>query len=378
MMSGRQLGWGLFLAGLPFAHLLFRPHLDPWHGQTVWFQAGVVGLTALTWMGTVRAMPKNVPLGWWVAWTGASFLLTWVHTIITRKLYPLPMALGLLHALSALLFYQAAVTTWDGMTLQRLMRWVARATVVIALYGGLQLLHLDEFFKNLDLSIAEQDQLVGTLGNPSHFGAHLAFALPLVWLQEGKRWKVALVGMSLLLLLTQSASALAAAGLGLGYCLWQTRHRWGLLGVGVLAVTSFVLWHDTLNPHGRWQAWTAFYDLFRQQPITGHGIGFVMEHSRFLTPESPLFTWRHVHNEWFQLAIEQGVIGLSLIGWMAWTWWYTARRLVQDRLTIALTAVGLAFAVNACLNFPMHLAVLASFGLLAYSGVYTLAGTQET
>ena len=86
--------------------------------------------------------------------------------------------------------------------------------------------------------------------------------------------------------------------------------------------------------------------------------------------------WRHVHNEFLQTALEQGVIGLSLKLWVLVSWFRAAWRARGDALMACFAAIGAAFLSNATVGFPEHLWVLGVFGLLSYCGGIVLSDRE--
>ena len=370
-MSLREVGWLIFLVGLPFAHLLFKP-LDPWHGQAVWAQGWITVLFALS-LGLGGRVKGNRPLGALVAWIGFITLSVWVKTILVQKVYPVPMLQGVMHLVLLLFAYYAAVTVWNGPFLIKLTRWMAYAGVVILGYCVLQLLNLDQFFKPID--VTSTDVLVGTIGNTTHLSTHLALLLPLFLLQPKRIWWL-WSGITIALI-TYSGS-LGGQVAALGVLVWWAWHKskhifFGVCALGTLGVLWVVFHSALLNPHGRLMAWGRFYEMFARQPITGIGPGYVMEASRLITNGSaPMFGWRHVHNEYFQMAIEYGIIGLGLVGWMMWEIVCLVKRLPRSPLVVALSAVLIAFGLNSLVNFPSHLWVLGSYALMAYCGLQVL------
>lgn len=90
----------------------------------------------------------------------------------------------------------------------------------------------------------------------------------------------------------------------------------------------------------------------------------------------PLSTWRHVHNEFFQVAIEYGVIGLIFIFWMIRDCIREVIRLPKTPLVVTLSAILLALGVNSLVNFPVHLWVTGSYALVAYCGLRVVEAEQ--
>jgi hypothetical protein len=369
-MSRREFSWVIFLAGLPFAHFLFRP-LDLWHGQALWAQGWIVLLMAYS-LGqsskhlTTRA---NVPLGWFVAWVGMMSLVMWVNAMKTQNVYPIALLPYLMHLLLLVWFYQAAMMTWTVEFLTVLLRWMARAGVIVIVYCFLQALQLDQFLKSVDnhsISV-----VVGTIGNPSHLAIQLAILIPLFLLQNRWYWKGwALVAFGLLLM-THSAGGQVSALIALWW--WALRRQQQLIPLMALftiIVLLFVVRHPTtLNPFGRFEAWAKFNEFFRQQPITGMGPGFIMEISKGIPKESVIYHWRHTHCEFFQIAIEYGLIGFGLISWLIVDAFKRMWTLPQTPLVVALSCMLIAFFVNAWVNFPAHLWQIGSYALVAYCGL---------
>jgi hypothetical protein len=376
-MSWREVGWVVFLAGLPFAHFLFRP-LDLWHAQALWAQGWAVGLWAISLGKSNRVLRPNPGLAGFVCWVGLYSLFIWVNVMKTSKTYPLPLLGSLTHLLLIIFLYQSALTTWTQPFIEKLLRVMAWVGVILIVYGGLQLLNLDQFFRGLGTGPGDtKDSLVGTIGNPSHFAVQLAMFIPLFLLQPGWFWIGCAGAAWSLLVLTNSISGVVAGWLVLGWIIWHQARWWGWVGLwGLIGLVGFVIvWtHPSLlNPHGRWAAWTAFGELFAKQPLTGFGSGFVMSLSTQTPHGSPIFQWRHVHNEYFQVAIEYGLIGLTFIGWMIRDLIRDVWQLPKTKLVTALTGILIAFGMNAFINFPAHLWQVGSYALVAYCGIRLLA-----
>jgi len=320
----------------------------------------------------------NKPLALLIGWIGLRTLFLWTVIVKTQHVYPLTMLQGLMHILVIVLCYQALVSTWVPETAVRVLRAMAWSGVAVMAYCTIQLLSLDQFFMQTDH--ATFDAFVGTIGNPSHLAAQLAMLLSLFLLQPGWFWKTMAACAGVLLFRTGSAGGQVAGMLVLGW--WALRHNriwlwaWGAgVLVGVWTIATHPQW---LNPYGRVDVWKLFYAIFDQKgisgPITGFGPGFLAELSRTIpSAEHPLWQWRHVHNEYFQMAIEWGLIGFFFLAWMIRDLICQVWRLPRTRLVTALGGILLAFGVNSLVNFPGHLWQLGSYALVAYGGIQVLA-----
>ena len=364
-MTIREVGWTVFLVGLPFAHFLFRP-LDLWHGQAIWSQGWILALFALSLGSDGRKISPNRPLAAFIAWIGLVSLWMWVHTMTTQKIYPVPMLQGLMHLVLLLLAYQAAVTTWTTEFIGLLTRRMVWVGVAVIGYGLLQLMNLDQFLNSLEGT--KKDELVGTIGNPTHLSAQMSLLAPLLLL-----WcPWALIGVLVIFSVTQSLGGQLACLVALAWWGWHQERKWLWVAGGLSLLGGLWVWlhPGLLNPHGRLKAWGIFYQMFQSRPITGLGPGSIMEFSRTITDGTNFFYgWRHVHNEFFQAAIEYGVIGLGLILWMCWDIGRTIHRLKKTPLVVALSGTLIAFGVNSLVNFPAHLWLLGSYALVAYCGL---------
>lgn len=369
-MRLREIGWGLALAGLPWSHLLFRP-LDPWHGQALFWQASVLCLSAWAVSGRGHVQIVNKPLGFLLAYLSLWTLWLCWQSIRLQKAYLLPILPAACHLLLIVLAYHALSTTLTPAACAGMGRAIAWSTALLVGYGVLQLLNCDPFFKNLDPNI-KTDALVGTLGNPSHFAAQLAVLSPWLWHQRGRGWQTLSVVAGALVLGCRSTGgvlALAAAGAVGAWVRWP--HCRGHLLVGGAVACGLFVWgsSEALNDHGRWAAWKAFAPLFWQRPWFGSGPGFVMGLSGIFPEGHALYQWRHVHNEYYQMVLEWGLVGFGVFAWVVADGLGRLRQAVKTPLGTACAASLAALLVNSLVNFPLHLAGIGAYGLFAYVGL---------
>ena len=369
-MAWGQLGWLVWLAGLPLAPFLLPKTLDLYHAQMTWFHAGlgVMGACALT---SQRLGVPNKPLACWMGWGALLSLWWWTQTLLQQKAFAFPLLMGFGHLMTLGLFFALYTQTWTPQTLPTLLRGLAVTGAVLTVYGVLQLWNLDQFFNDTSQG---RDIVHGTLGNPNHFGCYLALMLPLFLLQPERWWRYLAAIALLLIICTQSVGAYAATGASLLYGLGVWKPKWVLpaLAVGAIALwVALLLVPRFTNPEGRWEAWGTFGRMFLAKPLTGWGPGFIHAWSQTVT-EGPMFQWRHAHNEYLQVAVEQGLLGLSILGWMLASTAQKAWRLRHDPVGLACGMLVVALAVNSLVNFPAHLVVISSLGLVAVSSLWIL------
>ena len=380
-MSLGEIGWIIFLAGLPFSQFLkvFVPiNLDIWHCQAAWSQAWIAILMCMGLANGTQRTFGNKVLAYWFSWI--SLWTLWSFSVgASRKEYPLDLTVAWVHCLLLVIFYQLAIQSWNKEFLVKLIRCIAISGVIVMGYSLLQLAGLDQFF--LDLDKKNNSSLVGTIGNPSHYSAYLSMLFPLLMIQKGKQWWIARVACIGLLIRTvvveRCFGGITGLLCGITFLAWFTDKRlFILLIVLMLSGIVWIVWtkHFPSNS-GRFQVWKLFYEWLKKIPETGLGVGFIRTASTQIT-SGTLFQWRHVHNEYLQIAIEQGIIGLSLALWMVFDLAKKFYHSTKSNLSIVLAATGIVFLFNSLLNYPAHLWLLGSFGLISFCGIYVLANEE--
>ena len=378
-MTRGEVGWCIALAGLPFAYLLrgvLRLDLDVWHFQTAWMQVWIMGLFTMSlWQGKLASIPR--PLILWLAWLLLHVWWVWNTNLVPNKAYPMPLLVPMTHIIILLMAFLSL--TWSGEGLQGILRTLRWLGVVVLGYCLLQMLNLDEFFKSLNWE-KPSDELVGPIGNQTFLAAYLGILLPL-YLFSTKYWRMmAAICLGMIGWLAwnyQSATGVLVAVAGL---LWWTtwQYRWWAIA-WVPLLLGGVWWSATHAPDlwvssGRIAAWTEYWQMFQaNKPTTGLGLGAVRMLSEQIE-KGPLLQWRHLHNEFYQVAVEQGMIGFGL---MVATVVASVRqffRLERTDLSLTLGGMWLAFLLTSLTLFPAHLWTLGSLGLVAYGGLYALTG----
>lgn len=383
-MSIREVCWGVFLVGLPFAHF-FCPYpidINQYAAQNFWAYGGLAVLFGLSLsQHSEPRSPRNLPLACWMIWTVVSVLWIWADVMRRAQQHPIGLLPPFIHYMGVIFFYLAATRQWTPAVLSRLLTWVAYSGMVVVAYGVLQVFGMDQFYRQL-VAYLPKDVLMGTIGNPTHFGLHLALLLPIFLWQPQWWWKLVAVMATGLVGLTLSTSALV---LTWGVWLWwgwheQRRVCWVVgLGGGLLGLLLFWRFPVWLNAEGRVQFWQYLWQLYmvgqQKLQITGAGLGRVLNDSLQNLPGWPS-SWRHAHQEFFQILIEQGVIGLSLVCWGLGDAIRRWGRLPPTPLAKMLAGIGMVFLFSSLLHFSAHLWILSSLGLVAYCGVYVLSAEE--
>lgn len=174
-------------------------------------------------------------------------------------------------------------------------------------------------------------RITGTLGNPNLFGVILAFILPFVLTaaetRKGrKKYLLYTAGFfyAAALLLTFSRTAWQAAAVAV-LVLWRKEKKTALFRSAMLLLIFFLCFHPLqvrLFPPGglghdstveyRRQVWETSRLLLKKHPVTGVGSGGFAR--RYLSLQQ--FPAAHAHNQFLQVAVEKGIPGLLLLGWI--------------------------------------------------------------
>lgn len=191
-------------------------------------------------------------------------------------------------------------------------------------------------------------RLTGILDNPNLFGMLLAFILPLflaaIVSMDGEMGRRRLFYIfsgflhAAALLFTFSRTAWLAAGTAL--LVFQGREgKSFLFRLAVLFLFIFLavpslrarlsppggLWRDSTVAYRR-QIWEASWELFKENPLgTGSG-GF--RRAERLQRRLPAI---HAHNQLLQIAVEQGIPGLLLFGWVVYLGFSGPAKTVMER-----------------------------------------------
>ena len=381
-MTRGEVGWCIALAGLPFAYLLrgvLRLDLDVWHFQTAWMQVWIMGLFTMSlWQNKLATLPR--PLILWLAWLFLHVWWVWNTNLVSNKPYPMPLLVPMTHIVILLMAFLSM--TWSGDGLQGVLRTLRWLGVAVVGYCLLQMLSLDEFFKSLNWE-KPSDELVGPIGNQTFLAAYLGILLP-IYLFSTHYWK--LMAAACLLMVGwlawsfQSATGVLVTTASL---IWWTAWRYHWKSLAWLPLFLIGAWWsyshlpDLWASSGRISAWSEYWQMFKaNKPTTGLGAGAVRMLSEQIV-KGPLLQWRHLHNEFYQVAVEHGMVGFGL---MVATVVASVRqflRLERTDLSLAMGGMWLAFLLTSLTLFPAHLWTLGSLGLVAYGGLYRLSAQES-
>ena len=279
--------------------------------------------------------------------------------------------------------------------IERLLKWIAASTGVMALFGVVQWLTSNgDFFWFYDYPLTTAGQrMKGAFTNRNHFAEFLALGCaPLLWWilkvleqrsvtshsfgrAESRNNNDTLLGGLLLLLgvlvfaalfslsrggtVALSVSLVVMLGLLFRAGRLSGRVAGVLLGISLIAGSLFLAFGsdkvvdrlDNWESDERLAVWDANWQIIRDFPLFGTGLGSHAEACpMYYDPPFGEVEFTHAENSYLQVASECGLLGLSLallaIACCARWCWRTIRSRADVRLRVLSAAVTAGLAAN--------------------------------
>ena len=361
----------ILLCGLPFGHFIFSK-FDIWQAQGQFFQIGI--LVLFCWSFFEKPQNKwviNKPLGVFSLWLGLLTAFWWMDGIVKTGHYPILLFFPFFNYLCFLLFYKLSIEYLDEKIIEKILNFLSYSVLIVLIYCVLQKLQLDQFYK----ALAEpKDELVGTIGNTGLLAGYLSLCQPLFF-KRGFKNILALILLWLILIIAGSAGGIITGIVVILF--WLLINKKWIHSIGLimsLGLISILLW-DKLSlfffDSGRFEIWANVFTNFKIAPITGGGLGRMLA-----LGINKGGLWKTAHCEPYQLALEAGIIGLVLGIWCIEDYFRRFFRLKTD-LTKRLACIFLGFCVLSLTQFPAHLWLMASMGMISYSWLFVIEGEKN-
>ncbi len=415
--------------------LLRQVPLNQASGTRSW--AYLIAIAAL-FLVTVQLLP--LPAGWIdrLAARNSSLLPLWaadanesvrLGTWSTLSLTPSSTKIALATLVAYVLLFVTAVGRLQTLTdVERLLRWIALAAILMAGFGLLQYFTSNGLFFWFYKQPFTTTDLVakGSFSCRNHFAHFLAlgmgplFAWVVLRLQERKQGKserqsmgnslevalylgLILIVFAVLLSLSRggaialTVTSTLAVALYYRHGLISGSYLYGLAALGLLVVGMLSVYgYDTVanrlddfasgsldqldSNHGRRRIWAANLAAIEQGGAFGAGVGSHREIYPVYLPESLNLEYTHAENGYLQIATESGYLGVSLLVLSLLTvgrWcWQATRRARSVRQLVAATAVFSALAasvVHSMVDFVWFIPACMSLTILLTSCALRLA-----
>ena len=270
------------------------------------------------------------------------------------------------------------------------------ATVLLCIYTMLQWMNVTLF--PWDVYLGSSGRLSGSLGNPNLLGSYMASIIPVgvaFLLTRPLRLQVRIASASAFAILcllciissgTRGSILGLIGGIGILGLILTVRHRGaglrrflplGIAAAGIISILFFMRTRfiELANPeHGtarvRLVIWTGTLHMFADNPLLGWGPGsFQIVFPRYRNPRYSMLgtshNTEHAHSEYLELLTDEGLVGVALLGLLAWQVIRAARRRGSDLLTLGLLAgcisLVLESSVSVSLRWPPSAYLLTLF-----------------
>ena len=350
--------------------------MDLWHGQGHFFQVGLLVIFCFSFFEKPKHIQIiNKPLGIFTLWAGLITSYLWMETFVQTQHYAIKIFLPFFNWLCFVWFYKLCLEYLDEEKIEKIFKWFRYSVLLILFYCVLQYLRLDEFLIG---TASKHDELVGTIGNPSHLGGYLAIIQP-IFFKKGLINILSLMLLWLIILLTVSASGFFVGAMVILFWLLLNKKFaiFGGLSVLCCALSGFLAYKIPLffSVSHRIDMWKLAFEVFKNKAITGFGLGsFGL--MKLDVASFPGMRWQHLHNAYYQVAFELGLIGLVLVLWCIWDY-FTIFKTLKTDLTIRLASMFFGFCLLALFTFPDHLFLMATIGMISYSGLFIIKNNME-
>jgi O-antigen ligase len=344
--------------------------LDIWQAQGMVFQLGLLMILIYA----VYSKLKNISLAYLFLWIGLSTSYFWYYSIVQYGKYAVQTFFPFFNFICFILFYRLSIEFLNREAIEKIFKFLSYSVFIVLCYCVLQKLNLDQFYN--DYGHPEVDDLVGTIGNSSHLAGYLALCQPLFFKKSWFNY-ISLGILWAVILFTASASGFfTGLFILIGWLVYKKQYK-PLALLALVCVLLVVIFHKKL-PYFMWNnyrfwTWGEIWKEFIKKPITGWGLG-IMNVWKLTIANMKM---RHAHSEYVQVLAELGVIGFGLVLWCIGDYIKRFVKLPKDDLTVKVFLIFTGFCVLALVNFPGHLWLLSSMGMMGYSFLFVIQNEVE-
>ena len=297
-----------------------------------------------------------------IAW-GSMVMVFLVHIFQWAKLssefFGTPPFLSGFFWMLLLLFLLALASQLPKNSLRPLEISGAIALLLVVVYAGMQWAWYDPISYDIPF---ESDRVFSTLWNPNSYAIYCLLFLPYILLGNASRWKwcIALL-LFVAIAISASFSIFFLAGACIAWCLCYEAgapKSWYIFCFVVLGM-SYTQWWLL-----QWEGGDKFLSLMTRFAIWGEGIEFVITHPLALVwwaPQTDMvyqlnelrsshlegyipmsYTILHLHNTWFDLLVQFGLVGIFGI-WYGLAKWYR-KNFLQTTTIVRATVILFCFS----------------------------------
>lgn len=359
----------IFMTLLPWGNFIFR-QADIWHSAGHFVQVGILTLFCYSFFEQPRQLRvMNKPLGVFTLWAGLVTAYGWISVFVASNHYPIRIFMPFFNLLCIVILYKLIVSYLCKVSIDKILNWLKYSVILLLIYCVMQYLKLDEFFAGINNT---GDQLVGTIGNTMHLAGLLAILQPLFF-KKSLENTLSLVLLWLLILTTGSATGLVAGIAVVLFWLWFKNRRVAV-AFSVLSLVSIILMRllnsQFFHNSDRFKIWGEAFNIAKLKFITGMGLGTVA-----LSNFGTNIRWQHLHNEYYQVVFELGIIGLILALWCIKDY-FRVFNSIKTELTIRLASMFFGYCLLCGVTFFSHLWLTSVLGIFAFASVYAIKNEE--
>ena len=339
--------------------------------QGVFFHMGVVSLFSYSLFAGGGKEPKNLPLGLLFLWVSLSAFF-FVYTALVSNMYDVKHFFIWFNFLSAMIFYKLTTQYYSPKFFDICKSVIQYGVIFNLLLGVLQYFNCGQYFqllwpKDPDLN----GNFVGMVGNGTHLSGFFSMCSPLFFTKKRQDiLTLLLIFLSLFFTGTTKGDPaqtgfIVLASCGLYWSFFKNRKVFYILTgfLTLLFLSAFFLpkdiLHQILSLKGRLGVWIYYWEICKQNFITGIGLGSV----QLVSPRSPYPMAYHLHIEYYHFLTELGIIGLALIVNMIIHFMNT--KATENSFPFKVMVVG--FLVSCLFNYPAHVWLCSIYALFAYA-----------
>jgi O-antigen ligase len=361
------------IVGLPFSPLLFHK-LDIWHA--IGFYAQIViwfGFGMLLFGAAKQRFINNIPLFLLFCYAGISTAIV-CHAHMEAGKYNTATFLVFFNFITILLLYYLLTYYLRKSEVCRVISALQYIVIFNALYCTLQLYGLAQFTQlKFPMSLTSgqpHSQVIGFVGNGTYLSAFIGMMFPLLFINTSRR--NILAAILCVLLLTQCGEvagdpAVVGFGILFVYSIVAAfkKPKFLFFTALVVAIALFLLFrnHNFFGVNGRTEVWKNAFEYIQYHfPMTGSGLGAMNLIAAKYQEQFGL--WRHLHQEFLQVVLELGIIGLILTLNVIFEFFKT-RSLSNTEFCLKLSFLG--FLLSCCLLSSSHQWFMTVYATVIYS-----------
>lgn len=347
--------------------------------KATFFDLICLGMICFSFYTGLRKRYFNKYLSWFLIWLfiviGLNWYLPFTLSFNNRQTVNLWILEPMLHLILAIFLSYIALSYFDKDDYIKIAKTLCLSSVLISSIGILQVIGLDIFGMIAKYNLG--NRFCAFLDNPNLASNYIMLSLPLFLLFKQKKY---LFGMFIVIagiIISKSIFSMICGGIGLlVYLFLIIKERkiafYSLLSLLVISIINLIFnfkFIDRFSSH-RFEIWKIAFKNFQHNPIFGQGIGIVRTWE--LQIPGLVTKWLTLHNDWFEIAIGIGVVGIVLMLLVIVNSIRKFNYKDDNRVGYVFFASFISFLVLMFGSFPLEIAPLALFGLINWWAVETM------